>query len=58
MVRSAGGDDEVPVAALRGVPGAERAAADEALVSRLSLQAVGYDAAMALGKRFLAAVQR
>jgi serine protease Do len=31
---------------------------DEALVSRLSLQAVGYDAAMALGKRFLAAVQR
>jgi serine protease Do len=31
---------------------------DEALVSRLSLQAVGYDAAMALGQRFLAAVQR
>ena len=29
----------------------------EALVSRLSLQAVGYDDAMALGKRFLAAVQ-
>jgi serine protease Do len=31
---------------------------EEALVSRLSLQAVGYDAAMTLGKRFLAAVQR
>jgi serine protease Do len=30
---------------------------DEALVSRLSLQAVGYDDAMALGKRFLEAVQ-
>ena len=29
----------------------------EALVSRLSLQAVGYDDAMALGKRFLEAVQ-
>jgi serine protease Do len=29
----------------------------EALVSRLSLQAVGYDDAMALGRRFLAAVQ-
>lgn len=29
----------------------------EALVSRLSLQAVGYDDAMALSKRFLAAVQ-
>jgi len=28
-----------------------------ALVSRLSLQAVGYDDAMALGKRFLEAVQ-
>jgi serine protease Do len=31
---------------------------EEALVSRLSMQAVGYDAAMTLGKRFLAAVQR
>jgi serine protease Do len=29
----------------------------EALISRLSLQAVGYDEAMALGKRFLEAVQ-
>jgi len=29
----------------------------EALVSRLSLQAVGYDDAMALGRRFLEAVQ-
>ena len=29
----------------------------EALVSRLSMQAVGYDDAMALGKRFLEAVQ-
>jgi serine protease Do len=29
----------------------------EALVSRLSLQAVGYDDAIALGKRFLEAVQ-
>ena len=29
----------------------------EALVSRLSLQAVGYDDAMAIGKRFLEAVQ-
>jgi serine protease Do len=29
----------------------------EALVSRLSLQAVGYDDAMALSKRFLQAVQ-
>lgn len=31
--------------------------AKEALVSRLSLQAVGYDDAMAIGKRFLEAVQ-
>ena len=31
--------------------------ASEALVSRLSLQAVGYDDAMAVGKRFLEAVQ-
>ena len=31
--------------------------ASEALVSRLSLQAVGYDDAIALGKRFLEAVQ-
>ena len=30
----------------------------EALVSRLSLQAVGYDEAVALGKRFLEAVQK
>jgi serine protease Do len=30
---------------------------DEALVSRLNLQAVGYDDAMALGKRFLEALQ-
>ena len=30
---------------------------NEALVSRMSLQAVGYDDAMALGKRFLATVQ-
>jgi serine protease Do len=30
---------------------------DEALVSRFSLQAVGYDEAIALGKRFLEAVQ-
>ena len=29
----------------------------EALVSRLNLQAVGYDDAMALGRRFFAAVQ-
>lgn len=29
----------------------------EALVSRLSLQAVGYDDAVALGKRFLQSVQ-
>ena len=29
----------------------------EALVSRLNLQAIGYDDAMALGKRFLEAVQ-
>jgi serine protease Do len=29
----------------------------EALVSRLSLQAVGYDDAMALGQRFLEALQ-
>jgi S1-C subfamily serine protease len=29
----------------------------EALISRLSLQAVGYDEAMALGRRFLAALQ-
>jgi S1-C subfamily serine protease len=30
----------------------------QALVSRLSLQAVGYDAAVAIGRRFLAAVQK
>jgi len=30
---------------------------NEAMVSRLNLQAVGYDEAMALGKRFLEAVQ-
>ena len=30
---------------------------DEALVSRLSMQAVGYDDAVALGRRFLEAVQ-
>jgi hypothetical protein len=30
---------------------------DEALVSRLSLQAIGYDDAMSIGKRFLEAVQ-
>ena len=30
---------------------------DEALVSRFSLQAVGYDEAIGLGKRFLEAVQ-
>lgn len=30
---------------------------DEALVSRLSLQAVGYDDAMAIGRHFLSAVQ-
>jgi hypothetical protein len=29
----------------------------EALISRLSLQAVGYDEAMAVGRRFLEAVQ-
>ena len=31
--------------------------AKEALVSRLSLQAVGYDDAVALGRRFLETVQ-
>ena len=30
---------------------------DEALVSRLGMQAVGYDDAVALGRRFLEAVQ-
>jgi len=30
----------------------------QALVSRLALQAVGYDAAIALSKRFLEAVQK